>query len=148
MKRVVFVVAVLACSAKSEPRAREPGSSPPPPAHVQADASPAIGAPIDAHEIVTDDAPTTAPDRPTTPRTLYPVLSLNPIDSGTRVTIGIGRRQGVNSTWKARLVDKEGHDVRRGELTITVIDQSTTWATTKLLRDWIPKGVQAHVDSH
>ncbi len=150
MKRiaVALALAVLGCSARSEPRGREPVSSPPRPSPTPPDALTAVPTPADAPDVVTVDAPVTAPDRPMTPRTLYPVIELNPFENGTRVTIGAGQREGIDKTWKLRLVDKEGRDIRGGELTITVVGRTTTSATTKLLRQWIPNDVHAHVDSH
>lgn len=142
MKRVsvAFALAVLACSARSEPRGREPVSSSPPPSPTPTDAAAAVPTAM--------DAPSPTPDRPMTPRTVYPVVKREPDGNGTRVTIGIGKRQGVNKTWKAHLVDKEGRDVRGGELTLTVVGETTTSATTKLRYDGFPTDVQAHVDSH
>ncbi len=83
-----------------------------------------------------------------TPQTIFPVIKLEPDANGTRVTIGIGKKQGVSKTWKAYLVDKDGRAVRGGELTITFVDQGQTAATTKLRVDDVPKSVQAHLDSN
>ncbi len=83
-----------------------------------------------------------------TPRTIYPVVELQPEANGTRVTIAIGKRQGVGPTWKAYLVDKNGRAVRGGELTLAHVKENATWATTKLRRDQIPSDVSAHMDSN
>jgi hypothetical protein len=82
-----------------------------------------------------------------TPRTIYPIRKLVPDSDGTRVTIGIGKNQGVNETWKAYLVDREGLAIRRGELKIVAIDATTTTATSKRSPDDLPKDAQVHIDS-
>ncbi len=137
---IAFALVAFACSASSEPRKRD---VPPPPPPIPADAPLAIDAP----EVVTMDAPSPPPETPTSPRTTFPVVEIksNPDGPGTRVTIGIGKAQGVSTTWKAYLVDMQGKAIKRGELTIVSVNERTTWATTKLDRSQLPRDVQANV---
>lgn len=92
------------------------------------------------------DAPADARDRPTSPRTLYPIVELKAEGSGSVVTIGAGTRLGVSKDRKAYLVQKDGTRVPRGELTITSVGEHTTWATSTRspyeLRD---PGLQAYL---
>jgi hypothetical protein len=48
------------------------------------------------------------------------------------VLIGVGHERGVNTTWKAYLVNKDGSRVAGGELTITSVQARTTAATSTL----------------
>jgi hypothetical protein len=91
------------------------------------------------------DGPPAPPTSPTTPERIFPVIKLDPDPAGTRVIIGVGSRLGVNKTWKADFVDKNGRPVRGGQLTITFVEPAQTLATTSLTLDSIPKGVRAHV---
>ena len=134
----------FACAARSEPHTRE---SVPPAPWTPSDAPAPLPTSVDAAEIVPVDAPP-APDRPMTPRTIYPVVNVEPKDAGSQVTIGAGSKVGIGKGWKAYLVDKQGTEIRGGKLTIISVSDRITRATSALPSHALPQGVQAHMNSN
>jgi hypothetical protein len=98
-----------------------------------------------AESVVTLDAPPPPRDAPAPPRNVYAILEVKPDGNATRVRIRVGKKLGVDKSWKAHLVDHEGRPVPGGELTITAVDDATTTATTRLRIDAVPKDAQARV---
>jgi hypothetical protein len=143
---IALVVVGMACAASSEPRTREVPAPPRPAPTAPLDAPSQLPVNADATESVPTDAPARVEVKLMVLWTVYPIIELKPLlAGGSQVVIQIGSNLGVNKSWKANLVDKEGNPIPRGELTIEFVRDEVTRATSKLPVEKIPRDVQAKV---
>lgn len=142
---LVSVLVLLACGARSEPRAREVEASRPKDVE--------HSAPADAPDAGQAESPgpydmgPREPERPTSLRTTYLVLEIHPLANGTEVLIGAGTDNGIRMDSQLSLLDQEGRTIRSSALKIVSITAKTTAATTTLHFSEVREArARAHID--